>query len=269
MNRRRAKWIVAALFMLMFALPRPAAAGKVRYEQCFTSRGNPTNGIKATLQAGGLFYNWAGYLVNETVAMRFNACDPTTRIFQGANPAGQNAIAVNPFANAVTIPLDKHLLFVSIRNNTALDEDATKTTLTINGADSATKIGTAKTTVQGDPQILITNGGTTSILLLEIVAQIGNSRDPLDPDILFVPDGMPVTVLPILQSPDNVILPGETGIFSFPLGNANNWSFRYSYSSGEDTFTELLASSVPEVSSCSLLAISIASLVIFRRKQCR
>jgi hypothetical protein len=70
---------------------------------------------------------------------------------------------VNPFPNNVTIPLNGHLLFASIRNNTALDEDATKTTLTMNGNDSGTKIGTASTRAQGDPQILITNNGATSM----------------------------------------------------------------------------------------------------------
>ncbi len=272
MNRMGARLIAVALFTMTFALPQSAFAGRVLYEQCFTSRGNATNGIKAALQAGGLFYSWSGYRVNETVVNRFNRCDPVlgvAPIFQGTNPQGQNASAVNPFANNVMIPLNGHLLFNSIRNNTALDEDATKTTLTMNGNDSGTKIGTANTRAQGDPQILITNEGTTSILLLEIIAQVGNSQDPLDPGIFFVPDGMQVTVLPTLQPPNNVIAPGDTALFTFPLGNANNWSFQYSYSSGDDTFMELLASSVPEVSSCFLLAISLASLAVFGRKKSR
>ncbi len=94
--------------MLMFALPHPAVAGRVLYQQCFTSRGNPTDGIKATLLAGGLFYSWSGYRVNETVANRFNQCDRTTIIFDGADALRQNAITVNPLPNNVTIPLNGH-----------------------------------------------------------------------------------------------------------------------------------------------------------------
>jgi hypothetical protein len=40
----------------------------------------------------------------------------------------------------------------------------------------------------------------------------------------------------------------------------------YSYPSDGDTFTELLASSVPELNSCALLLISISSLALLRRK---
>ena len=122
---------IAAVLACLCGFSQPAQAGKMLYQQCFTAHGDTVDGFKASLQAGGLFYNWNGVRANETVLGRFGQCEPSmalpTPLFKGANNAGQIAISIGAFANNATVPINQHMVFSSIRNNTALDEDATKT----------------------------------------------------------------------------------------------------------------------------------------------
>jgi hypothetical protein len=260
--------IAAVAILWLCGTPDPAEAGKMLYQQCFTARGDTADGFKASLQAGGLFYNWSGTRANEIVLGRFGQCEPSTvlptPLFKGSNNAGQNAIAIGAFDNNATVPINLHMVFSSIRNNTALDDDQMKTTFTKGGNNIGTKFGDAKTRAAGDPEIFITNGTTSVMLLSAINAQINNSQDPLDPDIFFEPDGTAVS-LPALDSTNDTILPGETEIFSFDIGNAVNWSFEYTYSIGTDTFTDLLATDVPEPASGLLLVMAILGLGLLRR----
>jgi hypothetical protein len=264
--------IAAAVFVWACGLPHPALAGKMLYQQCFTARGDTVDGFKASLVAGGLFYNWSGTRANEIVLGRFGQCEPSTvlptPLFKGSNNAGQNSISIGAFDNNATVPINMHMAFSSIRNNTAVDPDPMKTTFTKAGANIGTKFGDAKTRAAGDPEIFITNGGSSVMLLTAINAQINNSEDPLNPDIFFNPDGSAVS-LPPLNSTNDMILPGATEIFSFDIGNAVNWSFEYTFSIGGDTFTDLLATDVPEPGSGALLTGALGALMLIwrRRKQ--
>jgi hypothetical protein len=247
---------------------QPAEAGKMLYQQCFTARGDTADGFKASLQAGGLFYTWSGTRVNETVLGRLGQCVPSTvfptPLFKDSNNAGQNSISIGAFDNNATVPINLHMLFNSIRNNTALDEDPMKTTFTKGGNNIGTKFGDASTRAAGDPEIFITNSDSSVMLLTAINAQINNSEDPLDPDIFFDPDGTAVS-LPPLNSANNMILPGQTEIFSFDIGNAVNWSFEYTYSIGGDTFTDVLATDVvPEPGSLVLLCTAFVGFGVVR-----
>ena len=261
--------IAAAALAWLCGLSDPAEAGKMLYQQCFTARGDTADGFKASLQAGGLFYNWSAVRVNETVLGRFGQCEPSTvnpnPLFKGSNNAGQNSIAIAAFNNGATVPINQHMLFSSIRNNTPLDSDPMKTTFTKAGNDIGTKFGDAKTKAAGDPQIIVTNSDSSVMTLTAINAQINNSEDPLDPDIFFDPDGTPVT-LPALDSSNDTILPGDTEIFTFDIGDAVNWSFEYTYSIGGDTFTDLLATDVPEPNSIALVTAALAALALARRR---
>jgi hypothetical protein len=261
MFRSRVAAAVAALLIVLFGAAAPAEAGKMLYQDCFTSRGNATDGVKATLQAGGLFYNWAGYLVNETVASNFKVCNPTTQIFKDSNANGQNSFTIPTFANNVKVPLNGHMILKSIRNNTALDLDQMKTTLTIGQQPSGTKIGEdPKPRAVGDPEIYLTNDDTSVITLVSMVAQIDNSQDPLDPDLFFfVPDGASVPVSPTLNSMNNTLALNASAIFSFPIGNAQNWSFQLTYMFDGDTYNVLLATDVAEPGSALLLTAALAA----------
>jgi hypothetical protein len=259
---------IAAVLVCVCGLPQPAGAGKMLYQQCFTALGDTADGFKASLQAGGRFYNWNGTRVNETVLGRFGQCVPSTvfptPLFKSSNNAGQNFISIGAFDNNATVPINLHMLFNSIRNNTALDEDQMKTTLTKGGNNIGTKFGDASTRAAGDPDLFITNSGSSVMLLTAINAQINNSEDPLNPDIFFDPDGTPVS-LPSLDSTNNMIFPGQTGVFSFDVGNAVNWSFEYTYSIGGDTFTDVLATDVmPEPGSFALVATGLFALAFAR-----
>ena len=256
---------------------RPAAAGKTLYQQCVNARGDTTDGFKASLQAGGLFYNWNGVRANQAVLGRFGQCEPSTmfpdKLFQGANPAGQISISIATFAkdsngNNQMVPRDTQMVFSSIRNNTALDVDPMVTTFTKAGNNIGTKISTAKTRAAGDPEILITNDGGSAMLLTAINAQINDTEDPLDPNIFFEPDGTPVT-LPALDPTNNTILPDDTEAFSFGIGNAANWSFEYTYVSGGDTFTDVLATDVAEPGSLVLFLGAVAGFgaVLLRERK--
>jgi hypothetical protein len=248
---------------LLAGLQQTAQAGMVLYQQCVTSRGNMSDGFKATLGAGGLFYSWAGYSVKEPVGA---GCLPNTPgvpdMFKGKNAAGTNSIT-EPLAKNIAV--DGHLLFYSIRNDTALDEDPAKTTLTLMGGAIGTKIGAALTSAKNDPVIDIFNGGSSTITLLSMVAQLNNSMDPLNPDIFFVPDGSPIFITPTLLPSNMNILPGETAEFEFPLNGSPNWSFMYSYDYLGDTYTDLLASDVPEPSTWLLLGFGLACLAAWRK----
>jgi hypothetical protein len=156
---------------------------------------------------------------------------------------------------------------LAAKSVTALDEDPMKTTFTKGGNNIGTKFSDAKTRAAGDPEIFITNGGSSVMLLTAINAQINNSADPLNRNIFFNPDGTAVS-LPPLDSTNYMILPGATEMFSFDIGNAVNWSFEYTYSIGSDTFTDLLATDVPEPGSGTLLTGALgALLLIWRRRQ--
>ena len=109
--------------------------------------------------------------------------------------------------------------------------------MTLKGNDIGTKIGAALTSAKNDPVIDITNGGTSVIHLLSIIAQINNSQNPLDPDIFFVPDGDEVAVTPTLLPFNSDILPGDTAEFEFPLNGSRNWSFLYSFTFDGDVYT--------------------------------
>jgi hypothetical protein len=113
-----------------------------------------------------------------------------------------------------------------------------------------------------DPIIDITNGGSSLMTVLSIVAQINNSEDPLDPSLSFLPDGTEVPVTPSSLPID--LLPGDTAEFSFSVDGSPNWSFQYSYSLSGNTFVDLLASdvAVPEPNSLSLLVAGIVAFII-------
>jgi hypothetical protein len=260
--------IAAVSILWLCGALEPAEAGKMLYQTCFTARGDTADGFKASLLAGGLFYNWNGVRANEIVLGRFGQCEKSTAmptpLFTGSNNAGQNSIAIGAFDNGATVPINQHMVLSSIRNNTALDDDQMKTTFTKGGNNIGTKFGDGKPRAAGDPEIFITNGNASVMLLTAINAQINNSQDPLNPDIFFEPDGTAVS-LPALDSTNDTILPGETEIFSFDIGNAVNWSFEYTYSIGADTFTDLLATDVPEPASGLLLVMGILGLGVLRR----
>jgi len=266
MNCSRVIAIAAAFVTCLFGVQQTAQAGMVLYQQCVTSRGDMSDGFKAALIAGGLFYSWSGYSVKEPIQDGVG-CKPNTPampdLFKGKNANGTNTIQE---ALAKIVPLDGHMLFYSVRNDKPLDLDPMKTTLTLKGNDIGTKIGAALTSAKNDPVIDITNGGTSLIHLLSIVAQINNSQDPLDPDIFFVPDGNVVAVIPTLLPSNSDILPGDTAEFTFPLDGSRNWSFLYSFTYDGDVYTDLLASTVPEANSLSLLLAGIVVLLILRHK---
>jgi PEP-CTERM motif len=273
MIRAGSSAVTATVLIWLVGLIQPAQAGKMLYQQCFTARGDTADGFKASLLAGGLFYNWAGSLVNELVLGKFGTCEATKTappLFKGSSNAGVNSIAIATFDNGAngrpaTVPINQHMLFSSIRNNTAVDEDPMKTTFTKGGSNIGTKFPPASTKALGDPEIIITNSGTSVMTLAAINAQINNSEDPLDPDIFFEPDGTSVT-LPTLDSSNDTILPGNTEMFSFDIGNAVNWSFEYTYSINGDTFTDLLATDVPEPNGFGLLAAALGALVLAGRR---
>ena len=263
MSYSRVIAIATAFVACMFGAGQTAQAGPVLYQQCVTSRGDMSDGFKAALETGGLFYSWSGYTVKEPVD---NGCKPNTPavpdLFKGKSANGTNTIQE---ALAKVIPVDGHMLFYSIRNDKALDLDPAKTTLTLKGNDIGTKVGAALTSAKGDPVIDITNGGNSVIHLLSIIAQINNSQNPLDPDIFFVPDGDEVAVTPTLLPFNSDILPGETAEFEFPLNGSRNWSFVYSFTFDGDVYTDLLASTVPEPNSLGLLLAGVAALLVLRR----
>ena len=267
MNRPRVIVIATGFLACIVALEQPAHAGKIYYSTCFTALGDKADAFKASLVTDGLFYVWGGYSVKEPVA-EGQPCERTNPmkgalpdLFRASNAKGQNSISE---ALAKNVPINGHMLFNSLRNNKALDPDQMKTTFTLKGNDIGTKFGTARTMAAGDPIIDITNGGSSLMTLLSIVAQINNSEDPLDPSLSFLPDGPEVSVTPS-SLPIN-LLPGDTAEFSFPVDGSPNWSFQYSYSLSGDIFTDLLASdvAVPEPHSRSLLVAGIIMLVFLR-----
>ena len=240
----------------------PAQAGRVLYQECVTSLGNMSDSFTAVLQPGGLFYTWAGYTVKKDVS---NGCKPNTPgvpdEFKGSAKNGVNSI-VEPLASK--IPTGGYLLFYSTRNNK--DLDLAKTTLTLNGNPIGTKIGAALTSAPGaDPIIDIFNGGSSTIVLSNLVAQIYNSEDPLNPNIFFVPDGKNAAITPILSSLNDSIPAGDTGVFSFALDGSPNWSFLYTFAYQGANFTDLIAAdTVPEPSAASLLALGLIGTVGWR-----
>src|ERR1700732_3236401 len=70
--------VAAACLLGLCGLLNAAQAGKMLYQQCFTARGDTADGFKASLQAGGLFYNGSGTRANEIVLGRFGQCEPST-----------------------------------------------------------------------------------------------------------------------------------------------------------------------------------------------
>ncbi len=257
--------LIALVSSLGFA--PPAHAGKVLYQQCLKTIGNPADGFIATLQDKGLFYSWSGYpaFVDGTCKNVIGA----EALFSGAKATGQNAITEG-FAKQ--LPLNGFMNFDSIRNNVALDTNEDKTTFTNSGNKTPTKIGNALTKEKGDPIVEITNGGTSDIVVLSVEARVNNTEDPLDPTIHFIPNGILVAVIPTLD-PDlgKPLVPGETIEFLFPLLlGATNWSFEYTYSSAGDLYTDLLATnvvtSVPEPATFALVGIGLVVLLIVRRR---
>jgi len=251
-----------AVLMAGLGFAPPALAGKVLYQQCLKTIGNPADGFIATLQDKGLFYSWSGYPAFDQRGKCANLVNATA-FFSGEKAAGQNAISE---AFSRQLPLNGFMNFDSIRNNVALDSNEDKTTFTNAGNKTPTKIGGAQTTEKGDPIVGFTNGGSSSIVVLSVEARENNTQDPLDPTIHFIPDGTLVSVMPTLD-PDvgEPLVPGETIEFQFPLLlGANNWSFEYTYSFAGDLYTELIATdvvtSVPEPATFALLA---AGLVAF------
>ncbi len=267
MSHSRTIVIATVLLMHILGLQQPAEAGKILYQQCFTALGDTADGFKAALAKDGLFFAWGGYSVIEPVK-EGEPCPPTGMkgappdLFRAENAKGTNAITA---ALKKNVPINVHMLFSSIRNNTALDPDPMKTTFTLKSNDIRTKFGKAATRARGDPIIDITNGGSSVMTLLSIVAQIHNSQDPLDLDSFFVPDGVPVAVTPSLL-PIN-LLPGDTAEFMFSLDDSPNWSFQYTYASEGDTFVDLLASdvAVPVPNSFGLFIAGIVVIMILRR----
>jgi len=73
-------------------------------------------------------------------------------------------------------------------------------------------------------------------------------------------------MVPTLDASNDTILPGDTAIFSFDIGNAVNWSFEYTYSINGDTFTDLLATDVPEPNSFGLFAVALGASLLVRRR---
>src|SRR5262245_53101999 len=258
--------LIALVSSLGFA--PPAHAGKVLYQQCLKTIGNPADGFVATLQDTGLFYSWSGYpaFVEGTCKNVIGA----EALFSGAKAAGQNAITEG-FAKA--LPLNGFMNFDSIRNNVALDTNEDKTTFTNNGKKTPTKIGNALTKEKGDTVVEITNGGASDIVVLSVEARESNTEDPLDPTSHFIPDGILVAVI---STPDaglgEPLAPGETIEFLFPLlPGATNWSFEYTYSSAGDLYTDLLATNVitnvPEPAAFALVGVGLVVLLIVRRSR--
>ncbi len=246
---------VATTLICAFGLEQQAKAGKVLYQQCVNSLGGASSSFTGVLMAGGLFYSWAGYTIDPTKM----GCVPNNAIapdlFAGSSGPGVNTFTAALATNLMTGQMMK-LNFIS--NDTALNTVAS--TFTNMGNMVGTKIGAAVSSAKNDPVIDITNEDSSPITLDDITAQIYNSEDPLNPNIFFVPDGSTVAVSPTLSLSNETIEPGDTAEFTFPLDGSPNWSFEYTYTDQGVTYTDLLASDVPEPSAWLLVIVGLAML---------
>jgi hypothetical protein len=181
-------------------------------------------------------------------------------LFVGKSGPGVNTFTAALATNLMTNQMMK-LNFIS--NNTPLNIVAS--TLTDMGNPVGTKFGAALSSVKNDPIIDITNEDSSPITLDDITAQIYNSEDPLNPNIFFVPDGSSVGVSPTLSVLNETIDPGDTAEFTFPLDGSPNWSFEYTYTDQGVTYTDLIASDVPEPSAWLLVIACLAAIVTRRQ----
>jgi hypothetical protein len=268
-----------ALTLLILGFSEPSYAGTFLYQTCAlnTSIANNANAFTASLENNGLFLEWTGTTAKLMPVNGKNVCVPAVQmpdLFKNSVIGGVNKIT-EPFAgNKMLAPGDR-MLFSSIRdtNKNGINKSAS-TLLTggVGGTPVRTAFGNATPMPKGDPVVDVTNDGSSSMTLDFVLAFINNSEDPLDLNTTFAPDGRLVAVMPL--SPDcsngDVIMSGVTCEFSFVLPpNVTNWAFVAVTDNSDGTFTDLVATDVPEPASAILLALALIPLLISWRKIAR
>lgn len=268
---------MAAFLTCVSGLCQPSYAGEVRYRACFQNQGavNATEFDATIKDSLGLFFEFSGTLARPvgtscSAALMPNGLPfPVGNLFMGSSQNGTFKFA-EPFAAGTSVgPVGgaaptEMLLNTLATSNTFDRNDAMTTFFDANGNQVKTVLPALSPTVIGDPVVDLANDvdNTSSVTLTNIVAQVNNSEDPLDMSADFVPDGTPVTVTPSLSPLTDVIVPGSDEAFSFSLPtDARNWSFQYTYSFDGVTFTDLVATDVPEPTSLALLGVGLVVVI--------
>jgi hypothetical protein len=240
-----------------------AVAGTFLYRTCARNDGAAAaTGFTAALPQGGLF---SGVTGSFAVLQPGNCFVPR----YGNVIANQGFLKPMPsfsvpFLPNVTINPGSLMVLSTIRNgnNTSLNLKGSFFTDAI-GAPLTTAFGNATIFARGDPEVDVTNVGSSLLTITGFEALVNNSEDPLDLTVNFVPDGSPVTV-------DNSggldLASNQTAMFTFALpDNTINWAFQVSYNSSEGSFSQLVATDVPEESSLILMATAIGILAVYVR----